>query len=58
MSLKGTKFILYHYYPSEPAAIVFIVLFSLTTSAHIFQLARGRTWYFVPFVIGGFCKYN
>ena len=52
----GTKYILYHYYPSFAAAVIFIVLFSLTTFGHIFQLLKKRTWYFIPFVIGGLCK--
>jgi hypothetical protein len=32
------------------------VLFAITTSIHIFQLVRKRTWYFIPFIIGGICK--
>ena len=54
-STKST-FILYHYNPSLVAAIVFIALFSLTTSTHVFQLMKKKTWYFIPFVIGGICK--
>jgi 5-hydroxyisourate hydrolase-like protein (transthyretin family) len=38
------------------AAVVFIVLFSITTILHTFQLAKKRTWYFIPFLIGGFCE--
>ncbi len=49
---------LYEYEPSKVAPIIFIVLFGITTAYHIFQLARRRTWYFIPFVIGGFCKFN
>ena len=52
-----TKYILYHYSPSFAAAAVFIVLFIATTTAHTYQLLRRRTWYFIPFVIGGFCKF-
>jgi hypothetical protein len=51
----GTKYILYHYDPSKVAAILFIALFGISTIAHIFQLSRRRTWYFIPFVIGGIC---
>ncbi|ORY11055.1 RTA1 like protein-domain-containing protein [Clohesyomyces aquaticus] len=43
----------YRYIPSKPAAIVFVVAFSLTTFLHVFQLSRKRTWYFIPLVIGG-----
>ena len=53
-----TKYILYHYDPSFVAAVIFIVLFLITTFLHTFQLAWKRTWYFIPFLIGGFCKTN
>jgi hypothetical protein len=45
----------YRYVPSKVAAIIFVVLFSLTTALHIFQLFKKRTWYFVPLIIGGVC---
>ncbi|TVY78580.1 Protein RTA1 [Lachnellula suecica] len=47
------KYILYHYEPSFGAAIAFVALFGVSAALHIFQLARKRTWYFIPFVIGG-----
>jgi hypothetical protein len=53
--VPGTKYILYHYNPSKVAAILFIALFGISTILHIFQLSRKRTWYFIPFVIGGIC---
>jgi len=43
----------YYYEPSMPAAIIFIVLFGLTTILHIAQMAATRTWFMIPFVIGG-----
>jgi len=46
----------YHYKPSLAAAIIFTGLFGLTTIYHVFKLIKTRTWYFVPFVIGGICK--
>lgn len=46
----------YRYHPSRIAAIVFAVLFAITTAFHIFQLIRRRTWYFIPLVVGGLCK--
>lgn len=46
----------YYYEPSMPAAIIFIVLFGLTTILHIAQMATTRTWFMIPFVIGGICK--
>jgi uncharacterized membrane protein len=51
-----TAYVLYRYIPSQVAAIVFVVAFGLTTLAHIFQLVKKRTWYFLPLVIGGLCK--
>lgn len=41
------------YEPSEAAAIIFIVLFALTTALHAFQLISKRTWFMIPFFIGG-----
>ncbi|KAH8700718.1 putative RTM1-like protein [Talaromyces proteolyticus] len=46
-------FKLYRYTPSTAAAVVFAVLFFLTTIYHIYQLYRRRAWYFIAFVIGG-----
>lgn len=51
-------FKLYHYDPSFVAAAIFIALFALSALVHIFQLARARTWYMIPFVIGCLCKFN
>jgi hypothetical protein len=45
----------YRYYPSNVAAIIFVVAFSATTFLHTFQLFRKKTWYFIPLIIGGFC---
>ncbi|KAF4458680.1 rta1 domain-containing [Fusarium albosuccineum] len=42
----------YHYEPSLAAAILFTVLFGLSGFLHAFQLAKGRTWYFLCFFIG------
>ena len=49
-------FALYRYYPSLTAAILFIVLFILATSIHLYQLIRTRTWFMIPLLVGGFCK--
>ncbi len=46
----------YRYEPSLGAAILFAILFALTSFAHLYQLVRTRTLYFLPFVVGGFCK--
>ncbi|KAJ4354222.1 uncharacterized protein N0V89_005956 [Didymosphaeria variabile] len=52
-----TRFVLYRYVPSLPAAIIFVVLFGLTTFYHIFQVGRKRTWYFIPLAIGGIFEF-
>lgn len=43
----------YYYEPSLPAAIIFIVLFGIATFLHAFQMFKTRTWFMVPFLIGG-----
>ncbi|KAK5124919.1 hypothetical protein LTR85_001109 [Meristemomyces frigidus] len=48
-----SDFVYYHYRPSMAAAIIFIVLFGLATSLHVAQMLRTRTWFMIPFVIGG-----
>jgi hypothetical protein len=47
---------LYDYDPSKGAAVVFAIIFALTTFLHTFQMIRKRSWYFIPFVLGGLCK--
>src|SRR3569833_2571152 len=48
-----TGFVFYRYDPSLGAAVAFLILFALTTCAHGVQLFRTKTWYFIPFVVGG-----
>lgn len=48
-----SNFRFYYYQPSMVAAIVFAVLFGLATLVHSYQLARSRTWFMIPFVVGG-----
>ncbi|OAQ98542.1 hypothetical protein LLEC1_04166 [Akanthomyces lecanii] len=43
----------YKYVPSTAAAIIFAVLFGASTAVHLFQLLRTKTWYFIPFLVGG-----
>lgn len=52
----GIDFKLYRYTPSLVAAVLFIVLFALTTAYHLWQTVRPRCWYFLVFVTGGVCK--
>ncbi|RDW80851.1 hypothetical protein BP5796_05549 [Coleophoma crateriformis] len=44
---------LYKYDPSFAAALIGASAFGITTLLHIFQLVKNKTWYFIPFVIGG-----
>jgi hypothetical protein len=37
----------YRYTPSIAAAVIFIILFSITTALHLYQLARIPTWSFL-----------
>jgi hypothetical protein len=54
MAISGFKY--YYYDPSLAAAAIFALLFLLTTAIHLYLLGRTRTWYFIPFLIGGFRK--
>lgn len=56
MANDDTDFQLYRYDPSLAAAIIFIGLFFLASFLHLYQLLRTRTWFFIPFVIGGFME--
>ncbi|OGM47911.1 RTA1 domain protein [Aspergillus bombycis] len=49
----GIDFKLYRYTPSLVAAVIFIVLFTLTTAYHLWQTVRPKCWYFLVFVTGG-----
>jgi hypothetical protein len=52
----GGPFEFYRYTPSVPAAVLFIVLFALTTALHTYQIRRARTWIMISFVLGGYCE--
>ncbi|GKZ40215.1 hypothetical protein AbraIFM66950_003537, partial [Aspergillus brasiliensis] len=43
---------MYDFVPSEVAAIVFGILFLITTVLHFLQLIRKKTWFYIPFIIG------
>ncbi|RYP37917.1 hypothetical protein DL767_002789 [Monosporascus sp. MG133] len=46
----------YHYDPSLAAAALFVAVFALSTAMHGYQLVKHRTWYFIPFFLGGLCE--
>ncbi|KAB8236703.1 hypothetical protein ETB97_008894 [Aspergillus alliaceus] len=54
MSTDDSSWTYYHYDPSLPAAIIFTILFGISSLFHTYQALRTRTWCFIPFVIGGF----
>ncbi|KAH0382968.1 putative C6 transcription factor, partial [Aureobasidium melanogenum] len=43
----------YEYIPSKAAAVIACLIFVIVTILHTWQLFRTRTWFFIPFVIGG-----
>ncbi|KAF4157734.1 hypothetical protein CNMCM6936_003258 [Aspergillus lentulus] len=51
---SNNSFVLYHYEPSLAAAIVFSVLFNITTLVHLYQRIRSGSKYMNPFIVGGF----
>lgn len=50
-------FVLFHYYPSLGAAILFSILFSFASILHTYQVIVTRTWFYICFLVGGYCKY-
>jgi uncharacterized protein YebE (UPF0316 family) len=46
-------FKLYRYDPSMAGAVIFIIAFIAVTALHFYQMIRTKTYFFVPFVIGG-----
>lgn len=46
-------FAFYHYNPSMGGAVLFTILFMGTTFHHIYQMFKAKTWFFIPFMIGG-----
>ena len=51
-STDTEAYALFPYDPSKVGAILFAVLFSLSTIYHLFQMIRGRAWFYTAFVIG------
>jgi len=51
-STDKEAYALFPYEPSKIGAILFAVLFGLSTIYHLFQMIRGRAWFYTAFVIG------
>lgn len=52
----AVTFVFYRYDPSLVGAIIFASLFGGSTCLILYQMVRTKTWYFIPFFIGGICK--
>ena len=50
-ALDGFEY--YHYSPSMAAAIIFVIIFGVATALHFWQMLRSKTWFLIPFLIGG-----
>jgi hypothetical protein len=48
---------LWKFIPSLPAAVIFILAFLVMTALISWRMFKTKTWFCVPFAIGGFCKY-
>lgn len=46
---------LYHYTPSLPAAVIFVIAFFALTAIHTYRMTKNRLWFCIPFVVGGLC---
>ncbi|KIW92239.1 uncharacterized protein Z519_07223 [Cladophialophora bantiana CBS 173.52] len=51
---NNSDFKLYRYDPSLAAAVISVILFALASFLHTYQLLRTRTWFFIPFCVGGY----
>jgi hypothetical protein len=47
------KYVLWPYTPTTAAGVIAAVAFILLTGLHIWRLVKNRTWFCIPFVIGG-----
>lgn len=48
----------YYYEPAMSAAVIFTLLFGVSTTYHIVAMSRSRTWFMVPFIVGCCCGCN
>lgn len=47
---------LWKYLPSIAAAVIFILLFLVMSILVSWRMFKTRTWFCIPFAVGGFCK--
>lgn len=53
--LTGTDYYLWKYVPSLAASAIFVTLFTGVTAALCWRMFRTRSWFCIPFVVGGIC---
>ena len=47
----------YYYTPSSPGSGIFVGLLGVSTLLHFYQVMRTRSWFMIPFLIGGIRKF-
>ncbi|CAI6337821.1 unnamed protein product [Periconia digitata] len=43
---------IYPYQPSQIGAVIFLIAFGLSAATHLFQMIRGRAWFYSSFTVG------
>jgi hypothetical protein len=54
--IDGTTVYLWKYLPSIPLSTAAIILFTLTTTVHTYGALKSRSYFHIPFLLGGLCK--
>jgi hypothetical protein len=49
----AVEYKLWNYTPSVAGGAIGAIVFAVVTSLHTYRLVRNRTWFCIPFVIGG-----
>jgi len=49
-------YVLWPYTPTVAAGAIAAMVFFLLTGLHAWRLIQNRTWFCIPFVVGGFCE--
>ncbi|KAH8590092.1 RTA1 like protein-domain-containing protein [Bisporella sp. PMI_857] len=52
-----SEFSLYRYDPSVAAAVIFAILFAITSILHLVQMYKTKTWYLTALIVGGFFQF-
>jgi hypothetical protein len=54
--IDGTTVYLWKYLPSIPLSTLAIILFTLTTTIHTYRAFKSKSYFHIPFLLGGLCK--